>query len=80
MDFLILLHFFQDTWADQKGLLHLDNVQNCNNFKHKNVGSTSKFTFTRKFDTCDDQDYIIEVIYGMKYIFIFDQFQDCFMS
>ncbi|XP_044766667.1 tyramine beta-hydroxylase [Coccinella septempunctata] len=51
---------FEDTWADEDGNLHLDNTQNCNNFQHKNSRSTTKFTFTRKFDTCDEHDYIIE--------------------
>ncbi|XP_045463674.1 tyramine beta-hydroxylase isoform X2 [Harmonia axyridis] len=51
---------FVDTWADNDGILHLDDEQNCNHFQQKNIKSVSKFTFSRKFDTCDDKDYIIE--------------------
>ncbi|KAL0125166.1 hypothetical protein PUN28_004359 [Cardiocondyla obscurior] len=50
----------QDSWADTDGKLHLDTQQDCESFAWKRRGNITKFTFTRKFDTCDKHDYIIE--------------------
>ncbi|KAL6436582.1 hypothetical protein ACFW04_004803 [Cataglyphis niger] len=50
----------QDSWADIDGKLHLDSQQDCKNFAWKRRGNVTKFTFSRKFDTCDEHDYIIE--------------------
>ncbi|CAG9857214.1 unnamed protein product [Phyllotreta striolata] len=50
----------QDTHASDIGILRLDNQQDCDDFKIHDKTSTTKFTFTRKFDTCDRNDYIIE--------------------
>ncbi|CAH1109286.1 unnamed protein product [Psylliodes chrysocephalus] len=50
----------QDTYSTQSGILYLDKHQDCNKFKHHQKGGVTKFTFTRKFDTCDRHDYIIE--------------------
>ncbi|KAH0954644.1 hypothetical protein HN011_004179 [Eciton burchellii] len=50
----------QDSWADIDGKLYLDTLQNCENFAWKRRGNITKFTFSRKFDTCDEHDYIIE--------------------
>lgn len=45
--------------ADDKGRLHRDAQQNCEGFyvdmKSRSVG------FERDFDTCDNDDYLIEV-------------------
>ncbi|XP_066249542.1 tyramine beta-hydroxylase isoform X1 [Euwallacea similis] len=49
-----------DLWADEKGVLDLDRHQDCTNFRQKTVKTVTKFTFKRKFDTCDNRDYIIE--------------------
>ncbi|XP_020290292.1 tyramine beta-hydroxylase isoform X2 [Pseudomyrmex gracilis] len=50
----------QDSWSDIDGTLHLDDQQDCKNFAWKRRGNVTKFTFVRKFDTCDEHDYIIE--------------------
>ncbi|XP_011167262.1 tyramine beta-hydroxylase [Solenopsis invicta] len=50
----------QDSWADIDGKLYLDTQQDCENFAWKRRGNITKFTFSRKFDTCDEHDYIIE--------------------
>lgn len=50
----------QDTWADDQGVIGLDKHQNCNAFKIRFRKNATKFTFQRKFDTCDPKDYIIE--------------------
>ncbi|KAI4477894.1 hypothetical protein M0804_012374 [Polistes exclamans] len=50
----------QDAWSDVEGKLILDEKQNCDNFAWKRRNNTMKFTFTRKFDTCDEHDYIFE--------------------
>jgi len=51
---------WQDSSADIDGKLHLDSQQDCKNFAWKRRGNVTKFTFSRKFDTCDKHDYIIE--------------------
>ncbi|XP_011700718.1 PREDICTED: tyramine beta-hydroxylase [Wasmannia auropunctata] len=50
----------EDSWADADGKLHLDTQQDCENFAWRRRGNITKFTFSRKFDTCDEHDYIIE--------------------
>nr|XP_022905446.1 dopamine beta-hydroxylase [Onthophagus taurus] len=65
-DYCILYHdwkqklHFQDTYANDNGVLVLDSQQNCNNFRIKPYKAITKFTFQRKFDTCDFEDYLIE--------------------
>lgn len=54
--------FLKDVWASQDGKFELDTQQDCDNFAWKKFGNLTKFTFTRKFDTCDNDDYIIEAI------------------
>ncbi|KAF7263997.1 hypothetical protein GWI33_000785 [Rhynchophorus ferrugineus] len=49
-----------DTHADAEGVLGIDKSQNCNGFRVKTRNGVVKFTFKRKFDTCDPLDYIIE--------------------
>ena len=39
----------------------VDRQQDCHSFKYVQRDDVIKFTFTRRFDTCDPQDYIIEV-------------------
>ncbi|XP_014216871.1 tyramine beta-hydroxylase [Copidosoma floridanum] len=50
----------QDAWSDEAGKLNLDEQQDCKSFKWKKHGNLTKFAFTRKFDTCDEHDYVIE--------------------
>lgn len=50
----------QDAWADEEGKLNLDFQQNCENFAWRRRGNITKFTFSRKFDTCDENDYVME--------------------
>jgi len=40
-----------------------DAQQDCKNFALQSIGQHGRvtFEFSRKFDTCDDEDYIIEV-------------------
>ncbi|KAJ8681301.1 hypothetical protein QAD02_017088 [Eretmocerus hayati] len=49
-----------DAWSDDDGKLNIDERQDCKNFEWKKRGKITKFAFTRKFDTCDEHDYIIE--------------------
>lgn len=51
----------QDTWTDADGRLFVDAQQDCHGFSYVQRDDVVKFTFTRRFDTCDPQDYIIEV-------------------
>lgn len=50
-----------DTWSDKSGIISIDDKQNCRNFRSKQKGNTSIIFFTRKFDTCDSKDYVIQV-------------------
>ncbi|KAK7604848.1 hypothetical protein V9T40_006034 [Parthenolecanium corni] len=51
---------FQDTWVDDRGDIFVDTQQDCQEFDISYQKNRAKFTFIRKFDTCDDDDYIIE--------------------
>ena len=51
----------QDTWAASDGRLQVDESQDCDGFRHTASGNVTKFAFRRKFDTCDPNDYVIEV-------------------
>nr|CAH7713215.1 unnamed protein product [Callosobruchus chinensis] len=51
---------FDDAYADKRGVIHLDRQQDCRKFKIKSSRNIVKFTYRRKFDTCDDNDYVIE--------------------
>ncbi|KAI4454263.1 dopamine beta hydroxylase related [Holotrichia oblita] len=51
---------YQDVYADETGVLLLDEQQDCTNFKIRRDRQITKFTYQRKFDTCDEGDYIIE--------------------
>ncbi|CAB3368735.1 Hypothetical predicted protein [Cloeon dipterum] len=49
-----------DTWTDKDGKFREDEMQNCEDFKIVSHKSQIKFSFARKFDTCDENDYVIE--------------------
>ncbi|XP_066903551.1 dopamine beta-hydroxylase [Halyomorpha halys] len=50
-----------DAWTDDKCLLTIDQSQDCKGLRHTRTSSnTSRFSFYRKFDTCEPQDYVIE--------------------
>ncbi|XP_048507699.1 tyramine beta-hydroxylase isoform X2 [Athalia rosae] len=49
-----------DVWADGDGELHVDQQQDCNNFLWTKRGNVTKFSYSRKFDTCDSEDYVIQ--------------------
>lgn len=52
----------QDTWTDDAGRISVDKLQNCDAFDVARFhGGATALTFTRKFDTCDDDhDYLIQ--------------------
>ncbi|XP_058796937.1 tyramine beta-hydroxylase [Phymastichus coffea] len=50
----------QDAWSDDKGTLNLDEQQDCTHFEWRRRGNVTKFAFGRKFDTCDEHDYVME--------------------
>ncbi|XP_018564071.1 tyramine beta-hydroxylase [Anoplophora glabripennis] len=50
----------RDTYANDQGVIYLDKQQDCYGFKDKKGNGVIKFTYRRKFDTCDRKDYIIE--------------------
>lgn len=62
-----LYNIFQDMHSDSKGKLTRDLKQNCDSF-YVDAKSRS-ITFERFFDTCDDDDYIIEVYEIILFIF-----------
>ncbi|KAJ8925001.1 hypothetical protein NQ315_001166 [Exocentrus adspersus] len=46
--------------ANDHGVIHLDKQQDCVGFRAKKSNGILKFTYQRRFDTCDRKDYIIE--------------------
>ncbi|XP_026739132.1 tyramine beta-hydroxylase [Trichoplusia ni] len=50
--------YYEDTHADDQGKLIRDNRQDCDSFHLDEA--TGDLVFERYFDTCDDNDYIIE--------------------
>ncbi|XP_064458103.1 dopamine beta-hydroxylase-like isoform X2 [Ornithodoros turicata] len=50
----------EDTWTDDGGFLSVDEHNDCTLGSLRRRGSVIRFLFTRKFDTCDPQDYVIE--------------------
>lgn len=68
----------QDTWTDDAGRISVDKRQDCDEFDVARLhGGATALTFTRKFDTCDDDhDYLIQVsTISIKKKFIHEQFQ-----
>ncbi|KAK4873371.1 hypothetical protein RN001_015400 [Aquatica leii] len=51
---------FQDAYADDSGVLQVDNHQDCLDFRWLQRKNVTKFTYMREFDTCDANDYVIE--------------------
>lgn len=51
-------HHFEDMHADNDGRLTRDRIQNCDAFFFDD--ETENLVFERYFDTCDDDDYIID--------------------
>ncbi|XP_075227699.1 tyramine beta hydroxylase [Lycorma delicatula] len=51
---------FQDANSDEKGILSTEETQNCKDFQLTWIGNWTIFSYSRKFDTCDDKDYVIE--------------------
>lgn len=53
----------QDTWTNDAGRISVDERQDCDDFDVARFhGGAVALTFTRKFDTCDDErDYLIRV-------------------
>lgn len=49
-----------DVNVDELTRVHLDQEQNCLDFQHKLFGDGLVYGFSRSFDTCDPEDYIIE--------------------
>ncbi|XP_025419900.1 dopamine beta-hydroxylase-like [Sipha flava] len=51
-----------DTWTNDAGRISVDERQDCDEFDVARIhGGVIALTFTRKFDTCDDErDYLIE--------------------
>ncbi|TRY63859.1 hypothetical protein TCAL_11840 [Tigriopus californicus] len=49
-----------DVNVDELTQVHLDHDQNCLDFNHKLFDDGLIYGFSRSFDTCDPQDYIIE--------------------
>ncbi|KAL3171520.1 hypothetical protein MRX96_013722 [Rhipicephalus microplus] len=49
----------EDGWTDDAGYVTVDEQNDCILGSLKRKGSTLRFLFTRKFDTCDSHDYVI---------------------
>ncbi|KOX68655.1 Tyramine beta-hydroxylase [Melipona quadrifasciata] len=60
-DYCVLwIDWHRQIQLQEEGKLNLDLQQNCENFAWRRRGNITKFTFFRKFDTCDENDYVME--------------------
>uniref|UniRef100_T1IHN5 DOMON domain-containing protein n=1 Tax=Strigamia maritima TaxID=126957 RepID=T1IHN5_STRMM len=62
--------YFTDGWTDNEAILHLDKHQNCHLANTSYFNNARTLLWIRKFDTCDDDDYVISegtthIIYAM---------------
>ncbi|GBL79541.1 Dopamine beta-hydroxylase [Araneus ventricosus] len=51
---------FQDVYTDESGFVTVDDHDDCHLLSMKRRGSITRYAWSRKFDTCDNQDYYIE--------------------
>ncbi|KAK5640110.1 hypothetical protein RI129_010921 [Pyrocoelia pectoralis] len=51
---------FEDAYANEKGVLVVDQEKDCVGFKFKRKGNVTKFMYKREFDTCHANRYVIE--------------------
>lgn len=51
---------FQDIYTDEVGYVTVDDHDDCQLLSLKRRGFITRYAWSRKFDTCDKQDYIIE--------------------
>ncbi|XP_042895000.1 dopamine beta-hydroxylase [Parasteatoda tepidariorum] len=61
---------FQDTYTDDGGYVAIDDHNDCHLLSLKRRGLTTRYAWSRRFDTCDNQDYFIEegtthIVYAM---------------
>ncbi|KAF5286084.1 hypothetical protein FQA39_LY16430 [Lamprigera yunnana] len=52
--------YFQDAHTENDGVIVVDQHQDCLNFRWKKRNNVIKFSYTRAFDSCDANDYIID--------------------
>ena len=53
---------FQDSHTDENDtLISIDAKQDCLDFQEKLMPNGVLYTYKRAFDTCDEDDYVIEV-------------------
>ncbi|KAG8195957.1 hypothetical protein JTE90_028931 [Oedothorax gibbosus] len=51
---------FQDVSTDEAGFVTVDDHDDCHLLSLKRRGFITRYAWSRKFDTCDNQDYFIE--------------------
>ncbi|XP_035207387.1 dopamine beta-hydroxylase-like [Stegodyphus dumicola] len=61
---------FQDIYTDEIGYVTVDDHDDCQLLSLKRRGYITRYAWSRKFDTCDNQDYYIEdgtthIVYAM---------------
>ena len=63
-----MCHFyiFQDSHTDENDtLISIDAKQDCLDFQEKLMPNGVLYTYKRAFDTCDEDDYVIEVSHSL---------------
>ncbi|XP_076454775.1 dopamine beta-hydroxylase-like [Babylonia areolata] len=53
-------HHFQDGWTDKDGYLYIDTQQDYYLMESTITDDVTTLAFSRKFDTCDDEDYVFD--------------------
>ena len=61
----------QDAHTDKQGVLHVDHEQNYHLDDAELSDDSTAFIFHRSYDTCDDDDYLIDVIIQFYFFLIF---------
>ena len=57
-----VIFIFQDSHTDENDtLISIDTKQDCLDFQEKLMPNGVLYTYKRAFDTCDEDDYVIEV-------------------
>ena len=62
---------FQDSHTDENDtLISIDAKQDCLDFQEKLMPNGVLYTYKRTFDTCDEDDYVIEVSHNLFNVFM----------
>ena len=66
-----VIFILQDSHTDENDtLISIDAKQDCLDFQEKLLPNGVLYTYKRAFDTCDEDDYVIEVSHNLFNVFM----------